>query len=164
VRSKKRFYPILAILLVSILVNIASCSSTTTGGVSKITNTTAPPASSMPTTVSNTPVPINITAADAFALIQKNAGNPDFIIIDVRTPDEYAGGHISGAINIDYNATTFKDDVEKLNKDDTYLVYCRTGVRSGMAQGIMKDAGFKNVTSLTGGITEWIAQGFETVK
>ena len=82
----------------------------------------------------------------------------------MRTPEEFAQGHLNGAINIDYESSTFKEDIGKLDKGFTYLVYCRTGVRSGMAQGIMEEAGFKHVTSLIGGITEWVAQGFEVVK
>ncbi len=182
----KMIHPVPVILLVSLLVVLTGCSSTTTGEVQKSSTTppvTAVPAlntenttltittpiksnAASPINTSKTPVSLseNITAAHANALIQANTGNPDFVILDVRTPDEFASGHLSGAINIDYEAATFKDDIQKLDKDFTYLVYCRTGVRSAMAQSVMKEAGFKNVTSLIGGITEWMAEGFTVVK
>ena len=172
-RKMKLLYPISVIILVSIALSVINCSSTTTGEVHKTNITTTPPVTTSSITTSEltspssrTPFSVaeNITAADAYALIQANINNPDFVILDVRTPDEFSSGHLSGAINIDYEAATFKDDILKLDKDFTYLVYCRTGVRSGMAQNIMKEAGFKNVTSLIGGITEWMAQGFTVVK
>jgi len=63
---------------------------------------------------------------DAYTLIQKNKGNPDFVILDVRTPAEFADEHIENAINLDYYSETFRDDLNKLDKTKTYLIYCRT--------------------------------------
>jgi rhodanese-related sulfurtransferase len=76
---------------------------------------------------------------------------PNMTIVDIRTPEEYTSGHIDKAINIDFYASDFKDQFEKLNKSEAYSIYCRSGSRSGKALGIMKGLGFKNVADLQGG-------------
>ncbi len=106
----------------------------------------------------------NITSLEAYSLIQANAGNGDFIIIDVRTPEEYAGGHIENAMNVDYYSASFKDEINGLARDSTYLIYCRTGARSAGARDIMKELGFQNIYNMTGGITDWVAKGLPVVK
>jgi len=106
----------------------------------------------------------DVTPGQANILIQANQGNAGFVILDVRTPQEYAEGHIQGAINIDYNASGFQNKVGKLDKTKTYLVYCHTGIRSAAASKIMVSLGFKNVNNMTGGITDWQSLGFAVVK
>jgi len=69
-------------------------------------------------------------------------------IIDVRTPAEYAQGHLRGAVNIDVQATTFASQIAALPQDGTYLLYCRSGARAGQAKTIMNQAGFTDVTNL----------------
>ncbi|MFH0941824.1 MAG: rhodanese-like domain-containing protein, partial [Chloroflexota bacterium] len=76
------------------------------------------------------PIIEDVTVARAAALMENNKGNADFIIIDVRTPGEYEGGHIAGAVNLDFNAAGFNAEVDKLDKNKTYLVYCQSGRRS----------------------------------
>jgi len=84
------------------------------------------------------------------------------IVVDVRTADEYAGGHIANAINIDVNRAGFLYEVdEKLPKDKTLAVYCHGGVRSRKAAALLSDNGFC-VLNLDGGITEWRNAGKET--
>lgn len=85
------------------------------------------------------------------------------IIIDVRTPQEYDEGYLNNAINIDFNNTNFREEISKLDKDKEYLIYCRSGNRSGQALNIMKSMGFKSVTNLSGGILSWISGGFSTI-
>ena len=74
---------------------------------------------------------INVFQADS--LISSNSANPNFNILDVRTFDEYSDGHIQDAINIDLTSPDFEIHLDSLNKNDIYLVYCRTGGRSAMA-------------------------------
>lgn len=105
-----------------------------------------------------------VSVDEAYRLIQENKNSPDFIIIDVRTPQEYALGHIDGAINIDYYSPTFKDELDKLDKSKTYLIYCRTGHRSSNALKIMDELGFEKVYEMSGGITEWMAKGYPVVR
>ncbi len=79
-------------------------------------------------------------------------------IIDVRTADEYATGHLAGATNLDVQ-DDFAAAVADLDKDATYALYCRSGVRSGTAKQTMLDAGFTHVDDLAGGITAWTRAG-----
>ncbi len=99
----------------------------------------------------------NITPPEAFTLIQDNQNNPDFVILDVRTPEEFADGHIEDAINLDYYSETFQDELDKLDKNKPYLIYCRSGGRSGNTLDIMADLNFKEVYNILGGILEWEA-------
>ena len=77
-------------------------------------------------------------------------------ILDVRTPEEFENARIPNSSNIDfYNPQNFMLEIEKLNKDNYYYVYCRTGVRSANSCVLMKELGFKNIFNLVGGIVEW---------
>lgn len=84
----------------------------------------------------------------------------DTVIIDVRTAGEFAGGKIRGARNLDIMSSGFANQVKNLPKDKTYLLYCRSGNRSGQACEIMADLGFEKLKNLSGGIMRW---PFETV-
>lgn len=74
------------------------------------------------------------------------------VLLDVRTPNEYASSHIASAINIDFENQTFLSEIKKLDTSKTYFVYCRSGNRSGKAVTIMKNNGFKNIYELSGGL------------
>jgi len=106
----------------------------------------------------------NITPQEAFTSIQDNKNNPNFVIIDVRTPEEFAEEHIENAINIDYRSEAFRDELNNLDKGKTYLIYCRSGVRSGKALNIMEELNFREVYNVSGGIIAWKAEGLPTVK
>ncbi len=86
------------------------------------------------------------------------------IILDVRTPEEYAEGHLSQARNIDYKNDNFRQVVNKLDKTRPYFVYCKAGVRSARAADIMKELGFKQVYTLEGGMDAWEDERMKTVK
>jgi len=105
----------------------------------------------------------DVTSHEAFKLIQENQGNISFIILDVRTASEFADGHIAGALNIDVNLASFRNEMEKLDNSDTYLVYCRTGNRSRNAIAIMREVGFTRIYHLKNGIVEWTSSGLEVV-
>ena len=78
------------------------------------------------------------------------------VILDVRTDAEVADGIIPNAIHIDiYKGQDFIDEIEALDKDKNYYVYCRSGNRSGQACAIMDQLGFENAYNLEGGILEW---------
>ena len=78
------------------------------------------------------------------------------IVLDVRTPEEFENSRIQNSKNIDfYNPQNFMLEIEKLDKDNNYYVYCRTGVRSANSCVLMKELGFKNTFNLVGGIVEW---------
>ena len=106
----------------------------------------------------------NITTQQAFDLIQKNQSNPNFLILDVRTPEEFAETHINNVINIDFYSQTFRDEINNLDKSKIYLVYCRSSARSAQALSLMAELGFREVHNMLGGIIHWIAEERPTVK
>lgn len=88
---------------------------------------------------------------------------PDVIIVDVRTPEEFASGHIEGALNIDFNSGNFANEITRLNPSENYAIYCRSGSRSGQAASIMHKAGFHDVSNLNGGVIDWTNAGLPLV-
>ena len=100
------------------------------------------------------------TAASAFADInaaefKSKIGQPETVILDVRTPEETAGGMIEGAVEMNFYAGDFQTKLRQLDKDKTYLVYCKVGGRSGNTCEMMKEAGFKSAYNLIGGYDAW---------
>lgn len=83
----------------------------------------------------------------------------EVVLLDVRTSEEYADGHISGSANIDFKDPAFADKVSLLDKTKEYAVYCAGGVRSAKAAEIMKANGFTKVVTLEGGIKNWKEKG-----
>jgi rhodanese-related sulfurtransferase len=86
------------------------------------------------------------------------------VILDVRTPAEFSQGYIENAKNIDFYANTFRNQLDKLDKQKTYLVYCRSGNRSGKTLRMMEQSGFEKVYNLTGGIGQWSRQRLPLVR
>ena len=106
----------------------------------------------------------NITPQQAFTSIQDNKDNPDFVIVDVRTPEEFAEGYVEDAIIIDFYSESFRSEVNALDKNKTYLIYCRSGNRSGSTLDIMAELNFREVYNISGGIIAWNAEGLPTTK
>ena len=86
------------------------------------------------------------------------------VILDVRTPQEFADGHIAGAINLDFRDKDFAAKVAKLDKDKTYLVHCAAGVRSAKACDIMMPLSFKSLYDMKGGLSAWQKAGYPLEK
>lgn len=86
------------------------------------------------------------------------------VSLDVRTADEFAEGHLINAININVESGNFEAEIEKLDKNTTYAVYCRSGRRSSIAVDLMKKAGFTSLYNLDGGVIEWSASGLPLVR
>ena len=93
----------------------------------------------------------------------KKTAESGVVILDVRTPGEFMTGHIQGAQNIDFEGGSFESQIESLDKNGTYAVYCRSGNRSGQAVKVMQDAGFKNIYNLDGGVIDWANSGLPLV-
>ena len=98
---------------------------------------------------------INTISESDFVEIQ----DLDYTLIDVRTQDEFDLGHIDGAINLDFYSETFQNDILSLPKNETIVLYCRTNNRSSKTANILKENGFKEISVLEGGITEWVKNG-----
>lgn len=71
-------------------------------------------------------------------------------VIDVRTASEFSAGHLQGAVNIDVESATFADEISKLDKAGTYVVYCHSGRRAGIAKDTMTNMGFTSVVNAGG--------------
>ena len=105
----------------------------------------------------------DITVEEAYILIQNNTDDQNFIILDIRTQEEYESGHIQNSIMIDFYQDTFENELDKLDKNNIYLIYCRTGRRTGIAIDIMGEIGFFEVYNMEGGITQWKANGYPII-
>ena len=106
----------------------------------------------------------NLTVAQTDSLITANRDNASFFILDVRTREEFDAGHIAGAIRYDYNAGELQDAIDTLDKNDTYLIYCRSGNRSARAMAEMRDAGFTALYNMLGGMNDWAQAGLPVSK
>ncbi len=107
------------------------------------------------------------TAAPTFDLVDAPAAQdllatpPEgLVVLDVRTPEEFADGHIAGSANVDFYAADFLDRLDTLDKDTPYFVYCRSGNRSASTVQAMRDLGFSEVYELGGGVITWAEAGY----
>jgi len=108
---------------------------------------------------------IDITSAnETYAIILENAENESFVILDVRTPEEYQEGHLPEAVNLDFKSDSFRDVISLFDKDREYLVYCQSGKRSTGAVEVMRELGFQTVYHLTGGFSSWKNAGLPMAK
>ena len=105
-----------------------------------------------------------VSPKEASALIEKHKGDPDFIILHIRTPGEYQNGHIENSIMIDFHSRTFAEDVNRLDKGKTYLVHCRSGNRSTRSMKLFKKLEFQKIYHLSSGINGWNSAGLPLVK
>jgi rhodanese-related sulfurtransferase len=94
------------------------------------------------------------TAADILA-----DAPDDLVVLDVRTPEEFAEGHVADSTLIDIYEADFADRIAALDPDVPYVVICRSGNRSSQAVALMRDLGFSDVTDVDGGILAWNAAG-----
>jgi phage shock protein E len=133
-----------------LVVGLAAC------GSDDASSDTTVAAAAAPSPVS----PITAATPDEFVAV---IGEPGITLVDVRTPEEFAAGHIDGAINIDFQAPDFADQVGALDKTAAYAIYCHSGNRSGQAEALMAGMGFTDMTDLTGGITAWTEAGMAVV-
>ena len=92
---------------------------------------------------------------------EKITAEKSVVILDVRTPQEFLGGHIKNAVNIDVKADSFKDEAlrQLSDKNQMIAVYCRSGRRSVTAANILSEEGYKNIVNLKGGILVWQLSG-----
>ena len=103
---------------------------------------------------------VKVSPTDGAALIESMGA--ELTVIDVRTPGEFAAGHLEGAVNMDVEGGQFSALIADLPTDGAYMVYCQSGRRSALAAQAMIDAGFTQVYDL-GGIADWQAAGLPVV-
>jgi rhodanese-related sulfurtransferase len=102
-----------------------------------------------------------VTSTETVSLLEKEKS---IIILDVRTPEEFSAGHLNNAVNIDVHQPDALAQINKLDKNAKYLVYCRTKNRSGVVVNNMIQNGFKNVYQMTDGYSGWSSNGLPFTK
>ena len=111
-----------------------------------------------PTTAAAVPAGVvkNVSPDEAEKLLKDN---PKIIVLDVRTPEEFAAGHIAGAKNVDFKAADFAAKVAALDKGRAYLVHCAAGGRSAKTLDLMKGKNFAAIYHLSEGFKAWEKAG-----
>ena len=102
---------------------------------------------------------INIISDAQFTEIQ----DTDYILVDVRTLEEYESGHIQDAIHFDFYSESFQNDILSLDKSSSIILYCRTQNRSTKTANYLIENGYKEITVIAGGITTWVKNGNDLV-
>jgi len=101
----------------------------------------------------------NITDIDTKTFSEKITAAPNAQIIDVRTPQEFASGHIDNAVNIDWLSDNFVVNTQKLDKTKPVFLYCKTSNRSTQAAKKLEELGFTTIYNMKGGLLQWDAEG-----
>ena len=102
---------------------------------------------------------INVISDAQFTEIQ----DTDYILVDVRTLEEYESGHIQDAIHFDFYSESFQNDILSLDKSSSIILYCRTQNRSTKTANYLIENGYKEIIVLVGGITSWVKNGNDLV-
>ncbi len=113
---------------------------------------------------SQTQISEDISPSWAYELIQNNQDKSDFIILDVRTSGEFAIQRFDNAVHLDFFSESFIIELNKLDKNKTYLVYCKIGVRSGETIKKMKELGFREAYNMAGGTVLWEEERLPALK
>ena len=99
-----------------------------------------------------------VSPADAAQVIEDDPAG--LVVLDIRTPEEFNEARLADSVNVDFYDADFADQLDALDKDDPYVMYCRSGNRSSEAIKTMKDLGFVEVYEIDGGIVNWYDSGF----
>ena len=102
---------------------------------------------------------INVISDTQFIEIQ----DTDYILVDVRTIEEYESGHIQDAVNFDFYSESFQKEILSIDKRSSIILYCRTQNRSIKTANYLKENGYKEITVIEGGITSWVKNGNDLV-
>ncbi len=112
----------------------------------------------------DTPVVQTISPIDFKALLDRHRGDPDVVLLDVRTPKEFEDGHIQGALLLDYYSSDYLERLKALDRQKTYLIYCRSGNRSGKSLAIFEKLGFHRAYHMDTGVIGWSREKFPLVR
>ena len=97
-------------------------------------------------------------------LLEQHQGNADVVLLDIRTPREFKQGHIQGAVLLDYYSRDFVERLKAFDRGKTYLVYCRSGNRSGKSLPLFEQLGFRHAYHLETGINGWLKERYPVVQ
>ena len=95
---------------------------------------------------------VDVTVAEAKALID---GEGSVVVLDVRTPEEFAEGHIEGALNVDFRSDNFAEELAELDRDQRHIVHCRSGRRSSASMEVFEELGFTDIQHMFEGFNGW---------
>ena len=87
----------------------------------------------------------------------------DYILVEVRTAEEYESGHIQNAVNFDFYSESFQKEILSLDKSASIVLYCRNQNRSTKTANYLKENGYNEIAVLEGGITSWVKKGNDLV-
>ena len=104
------------------------------------------------------------TSVSPQELVQMMDANEDILILDVRTAEEYAVGHIAGSVNIPHREISYRLGELEEYRNKPVVVYCVVGGRAGLAEGTLREAGFTNLLDLTGHMTAWDSLGLPVAR
>lgn len=138
-----------AVLAAGLTTGLAACAT----GADEVSVTSGPTAEAAPEAGAT------LDAADFAAALKR----PDTTILDVRTPEEFAQGHLPGAVNMNVEDPAFPQQASTLDPTGSYAIYCRSGNRSGVAVDYLLGQGFDSLYHLDGGIQAWEGEGGEVV-
>jgi len=102
----------------------------------------------------------SISAREFKQLVDERSDDPDVVVLDIRTPGEFKSGHIREAQLLDYYSDDFVERLKRMDREKIYLVYCRSGNRSGKSLKIFKRLGFRRVYHLETGIVGWLKEKY----
>jgi len=136
-----------AAALVAAAVLVGGCSTAT------VSSTSGPTAAAVPAAGSS------LSPAD-FAAAAKL---PNTVLLDVRTPSEFAAGHLADAVNLDVQSSEFAQAAGSLDRTKNYAIYCHSGNRSKVAMTALEQLGIPHLFDLAGGISAWQAAGGQVV-
>ncbi len=105
-----------------------------------------------------------LASNESFEMLTKNIDNPDFSVIDLRSKNEFKKERIFNAFVINFHTKSFKEEILSLDKNKTYLIYCKTGRYAKITSEIMKENGFLRVYNIQGGIDLWKKLGYSIIK
>lgn len=141
-------------LVIAVLLSLSACNQTTVDADSQVAD--REPAETQEPVKQVAKLIYEDIGPEAF---QAKIGMANSVLLDVRTPQEVSEGMLDGAMVLDYHWDQFGEALTKLDKEQTVLVYCRSGGRSGRTMTKLKEMGFPEVYNLAGGITAWKAAG-----
>ena len=148
-----------------VIVLLATSACASSGTPDRAASAPAPSAPAPATApVAATAPAAEIRNVDAPTAARWLAEHPDTVVLDVRTPDEYAEGHLAGARLLDFQEDDFAAKLGALDRSKTYLVHCAVGGRSSRARDLMAKDGFEHVLHLDGGIQAWIEAGLPVTR
>ena len=107
---------------------------------------------------------LTISPKAASDLIAQRKGDDNFVVLDIRTPAEFEAGHLPNSIMIDFYSNSFADELKQLDKTKTYLIYCRSGNRSGRSMELIRKLKFHKVYHMDSGIIGWESEGLPVEK